>query len=79
MCKRVVIYARYSPDQQNPASIETQLDLGASFVAERGWKLSGTYVDAGISGASFETRPGLQGCADRGARGSLRCPTLPYA
>ena len=45
MCKRVVIYARYSTDQQNPASIETQLDLGASFVAERGWKLSISQIE----------------------------------
>lgn len=47
MCKRVVIYARYSTDQQNPASIETQLDLGTSFVLERGWTLCETFVDAG--------------------------------
>lgn len=79
MCKRVVVYARYSTDQQNPASIETQLDLGTSFVMERGWKLSGTYVDAGVSGASFETRPGLQ-AALKGAREGgydvLLCLTL---
>ncbi|MGR9221294.1 recombinase family protein [Rhizobium leguminosarum] len=55
----MVIYARYSTDQQNPASIETQLDLGASFIAQHGWKLSGIFVDAGVSGASFETRPDL--------------------
>ncbi len=51
MCRRVILYAPYSTDQQNPASIETQLDLGASFVWERGWKLNGTYIDAGVSGA----------------------------
>jgi len=46
---------------------------------ERGWKLSGTYVDAGISGARFETRPGLQ-AALKGAREAaydiLLCLTL---
>ncbi|WP_083872963.1 recombinase family protein [Agrobacterium albertimagni] len=59
MCKRVVIYAPYSTDQQNPASIETQIDLGTSFVFVRGWTLCQTFVDAGVSGASFDTRPGL--------------------
>jgi len=79
MCKRVVIYARYSTDQQNPASIETQLDLGTSFVLERGWTLCGTFVDAGVSGASFETRPGLQAALRRareGAFDALLCLTL---
>lgn len=79
MSKRVGIYARYSTDQQNPASIETQLDLGASFIAERGWKLCGTFVDAGVSGASFETRPGLQAAltgAREGAYNVLLCLTL---
>lgn len=79
MCKRVVIYARYSTDQQNPASIETQLDLGTTFVLERGWTLCETFVDAGVSGASFETRPGLQAAlkgAREGAFDVLLCLTL---
>lgn len=79
MCKRVVIYARYSTDQQNPASIETQIDLGTSFVQERGWTLCRTFVDAGVSGASFDTRPGLQAAlkgAREGAFDVLLCLTL---
>ncbi|PWE52122.1 hypothetical protein DEM27_32690, partial [Metarhizobium album] len=60
MAIRTVIYARYSTDQQNPTSIETQLDLGRSFAVSKGWSVLGVYVDAGVSGASFETRPGLQ-------------------
>ncbi|MCF6367241.1 recombinase family protein [Rhizobium halophilum] len=79
MCKRVVIYARYSTDQQNPASIETQIDLGTSFVLERGWTLYQTFVDAGVSGASFDTRPGLQAAlkgAREGAFDVLLCLTL---
>lgn len=47
MCKSVVISAHYSADQQNSASIETQIDLGASFALDRGWTLYQTYVDAG--------------------------------
>lgn len=79
MCKRVVIYARYSTDQQNPASIETQIDLGTSFVLDRGWTLYQTFVDAGVSGASFDTRPGLQAAlkgAREGAFDVLLCLTL---
>ena len=79
MCKRSVIYARYSTDQQTPAAIETQLDLGASFIAERGWKLRETFVDAGVSGASFETRPGLQAALTGAREGTyevLLCLTL---
>lgn len=60
MAIRTVIYARYSTDQQNPTSIETQLDLARAFAASKGWSVLGVYVDAGISGASFDTRPGLQ-------------------
>lgn len=79
MGKRVVLYARYSTDQQNPASIETQLDLGNSFIVQRGWELCDTYVDAGISGTNFDTRPGLQAAlmgARKGAYDVLLCLTL---
>jgi DNA invertase Pin-like site-specific DNA recombinase len=79
MGKRVVLYARYSTDQQNPASIETQLDLGSSFISQRGWDLCGTFVDAGVSGESFDTRPGLQAAlsaARQGAFDVLLCLTL---
>ncbi len=64
--KRVVLYARYSTDQQNPASIETQLDFGKEFVMRQGWDLSRTFVDAGVSGSSFETRPGRHEFDDSG-------------
>jgi len=60
MVKSVVIYARYSTDQQNPASIQTQLDLGKEMIEEKGWVLIDSFVDAGISGANYETRPGIQ-------------------
>lgn len=60
MVKRVVLYARYSTDQQNPASIQTQLDLGRRMIEAKGWKLIDSFVDAGISGANYETRLGIQ-------------------
>ena len=77
--KRVVLYARYSTDQQNPASIETQLDLGKEFVMRQGWDLADTFVDAGVSGSSFETRPGLQAALARSSTGAydvFLCLTL---
>lgn len=77
--KRVVLYARYSTDQQNPASIETQLDLGKEFVLRQGWDLADTFVDAGVSGSSFETRPGLQAALARSSTGAydvFLCLTL---
>ncbi len=79
MSKKVVIYARYSTDQQNPASIETQIDLATAFVTQHGWTLHNAYVNAGVSGASFETRPGLQAVlreAQTGAFEVLLCLTL---
>lgn len=77
--KRVMLYARYSTDQQNPASIETQLDLGKEFIQRQGWYLADTFVDAGISGSSFETRPGIQAALARsnaGAYDVFLCLTL---
>jgi DNA invertase Pin-like site-specific DNA recombinase len=77
--KRVVLYARYSTDQQNLASIETQLDLGKEFVLRQGWHLADAFFDAGVSGSSFETRPGLQAAlagANTGAYNVFLCLTL---
>ncbi|MGQ2952348.1 recombinase family protein [Agrobacterium sp.] len=60
MTKTVLFYARYSTDRQNEVSIETQIELGKTFVADRGWKLVETYADSAISGTSFTSRPGIQ-------------------
>jgi DNA invertase Pin-like site-specific DNA recombinase len=62
-----------------PASIETQLDLGKEFVLRQGWHLADTFVDAGVSGSSFETRPGLQAALAKsniGAYDAFLCLTL---
>ncbi|WP_425639023.1 recombinase family protein [Agrobacterium radiobacter] len=76
--KRVMLYARYSTDQQNPASIETQLDLGKEFVLRQGWHLADTFVDAGVSGSSFETRPGLQAALAKSNIGAYDVFLLPH-
>ncbi|MGO4565907.1 recombinase family protein [Rhizobium sp. 2YAF20] len=41
-------------------SIETQVELGKSFIEKKGWTLVDTYSDSAISGTSFASRPGIQ-------------------
>ncbi len=59
MTLRVALYARYSSDSQNEASIEDQLRLCRQRIAAEGWQLDQVYRDAAISGAS-SFRPGYQ-------------------
>ena len=79
--KRIVLYTRYATDQQDLAWIETQPDLGKQFVPQQGWHLAETFVDAYVSGSSFETRPGLQAAlavAKTGGRVSLPYSRSPF-
>jgi len=57
---RAALYARYSSDQQNSASIGDQLNLCRERAAREGWQIPATYEDAAISGASMILRPGVQ-------------------
>lgn len=57
---RAALYARYSSDQQNAASIADQLSLCRERAKREGWHVIGTYEDAAISGASMILRPGIQ-------------------
>jgi site-specific DNA recombinase len=59
MSLRVAVYARYSNDSQNEASIEDQLRLCRQRVEQEGWQLEQIYRDAAISGAST-FRPGYK-------------------
>lgn len=52
---RAAIYARVSTNEQDP---EMQLRELGEYCDRRGWKLSGEYIDTGISGAK-EKRPEL--------------------
>ena len=71
MTRRVVLYARYSSDQQSDASIEDQLRLCRVRAEREGWIVVGEHFDKAISGA-LRNRPGLnkllaeieRGCAD---------------
>src|SRR5271157_2784796 len=59
MTTRVAVYARYSSDNQNEASIEDQLRLCRQRIDQEGWQLEQVYRDAALSGAST-LRPGYQ-------------------
>jgi site-specific DNA recombinase len=79
--KRIVLYTRYATDQQDLAWITTQPDLGKQFVLRQGWHLADTFVDAYVSGSSFETRHGLQAAlavAKTGGRVSLPYSRSPF-
>src|SRR3546814_2246257 len=60
MMIRAALYARYSSDQQNAASIADQLSLCRERAACEGWQVEAVYEDAAISGASVILRPGIQ-------------------
>lgn len=57
---RVVLYARYSSDNQSAASIEDQVRICREYAGREGWTVAGCYHDAAISGASMILRPGIQ-------------------
>ncbi|MFC0342106.1 recombinase family protein [Paracoccus niistensis] len=56
---RAVIYARYSSDLQNAASIADQIRLCRERANHEGWQIVDTYEDAATSGAVL-LRPGIQ-------------------
>lgn len=49
---RAVIYARYSSEHQREASIVDQVRLCEERIEREGWVPTGTFQDAGISGAT---------------------------
>ena len=59
MTLRVALYARFSSDLQNAASIEDQLRLCRERAGREGWQIVGSYEDAATSGATL-MRPGIQ-------------------
>ncbi|MBS0984609.1 recombinase family protein [Gluconobacter cerinus] len=56
---KVVLYARYSSDNQRDASIEDQLRACRDYADTQGWTIIDSYSDRAISGASL-IRPGIQ-------------------
>lgn len=70
MTKQIALYARYSSDLQNQASIEDQIRLCSEKAAAQGWEIFNCYTDAGISGASL-MRPGIQALMQDAMAGKL--------
>ena len=61
---RAAIYARVSTDlQEKEQTIRSQLQAIREYVSERGYSVSGEYIDDGFSGATLD-RPGLDGLRD---------------
>jgi len=71
MTKTVLFYARCATDRQNEVSIETQIELGEAFIKAHGWKHVTTCSDAAISGASYESRTGIQSLMTHVKRGRI--------
>ncbi|MCC7168267.1 MAG: recombinase family protein [Rhodospirillales bacterium] len=66
----VAIYARYSTDLQNVASIEDQVRLCKERISREGWKLGFTYADRSMSGANH-LRPGYQKLLEEARKGTF--------
>ena len=71
MTLRCALYARYSSDQQRAASIEDQFRVCREHAEREGWKITGAYRDAAISGDSVILRPGIQGILEDARRGAF--------
>lgn len=56
---RAVIYGRYPSDLQREASIEDQVEVCRRYAQAHGWRVTGMYSDAALSGQS-RFRPGFQ-------------------
>ena len=59
MSLRAAVYSRFSTDRQNESSIADQQRVCTEHAARQGWEVIEHYVDAGISGAAMENRPGF--------------------
>lgn len=57
---RFAVYARYSSDLQNPASIEDQLRVCQERITREGGTLAEVFADSAISGSSALLRPQFQ-------------------
>ena len=65
---KVVLYARYSSDNQREASIADQFRVCRTYAEKQGWSIVEEYSDQAISGASL-LRPGMQSLIGDALRG----------
>lgn len=71
--KPAVLYARYSTDQQNDASIEAQFQLCEKFAASKGgFKIVGRFEDRAKSSATLVDRDGLNALLAEAKPGKFR-------
>ncbi len=66
----VVVYARYSTDEQRSESIEDQLETCRRFCVSKGWTVADIYVDAAMSG-STSRRPEFERLKQDAERGKF--------
>jgi site-specific DNA recombinase len=71
MTRSALIYARYSSDLQNAASIEDQVRLCRERLDQDQVEVRDVFIDRAISGSSLQTRSGIQALLDEVARGSV--------
>ena len=66
---KCAIYARFSTDNQNDESIDSQVACCADYIKSEGWQLlpEHIYTDYAVSGATDQRR-GFQGCIDNARR-----------
>ena len=60
---KVGMYMRLSRDDERAGeslSIENQRTILTRYIEEQGWTVYDEYIDDGISGTTFEERPGVQ-------------------
>ena len=67
---RVVVYARYSSDNQRDASIEDQIRLCRTRIEREGWSYLVAYADRAMSG-SIRMRPAYQKLLEDARRGEF--------
>lgn len=69
---RCALYARFSnEDRQSARSIPDQFGVCAPHGEDRGWTITHTFDDAGISGFAMANRPGLQAMMAAARRGEF--------
>lgn len=68
---RAGIYARYSTDEQDEASIEDQVRVCRKYAETHGWAVAGTYVDEALSGTALGNRPNALRIRDDAFNGLL--------
>ena len=71
MSRSALIYARYSSDLQNAASIEDQVRLCRERLDQDQIEVRDVFIDRAISGSALQTRSGIQALLDEVARGSV--------